>query len=225
MYNEEGAARDCIVQIAAFLKDVPCRTAIIAVNDGSTDNTATVLESVRQMVKCLIVETRKVNGGYGGANRTGFAAAVREGFDYALVMDADGTQDPIFIERFFKPMMESVDFIKATRYSRASKIKDVNFKRKAISWMGNRLARLVLRLPLSDYTNGFRAIKTDILKRMETTERGFAVLIEEVSVARRLGATFSEVPYTLTARTAEGSKSKFVYSWSVYKSYLKYLVR
>lgn len=225
MYNEEQGARDCIVRIAEFLQTVPCRTAIIAVNDGSTDNTGAVLFTTQETVPCLIVETRKVNGGYGGANRTGFEAAIRERFDYAIVMDADGTQDPMFIARFFGPMCNSIDFIKATRYSPTSQVQGVPFKRRAISWLGNKLARLVLRLPITDYTNGFRAIKTDILTRLHTKERGFSMLIEEVSLAKQLGATFAEVPYTLTARTSDGSKSKFTYSWSVYRAYLKHLVK
>lgn len=225
MYNEESGASDCVLRIAEFLKDVPCTTAIIAVNDGSTDNTGTVLASLKKLVPGLIVETNKTNGGYGGANRTGFNAAIREGFEYALVMDADGTQDPAFIQQFFKPMIRSVDFIKATRYSPNSKVVGVSLQRRIVSWFGNRLAQFVLRLPLTDYTNGFRAIRVRLLQRLSTKERGFAMLIEEVSQAKKAGATFAEVPYTLSTRSDNGSKSKFVYSLHVYKSYLKYLFK
>jgi len=49
------------------------------------------------MLPNLVIEVRPRNGGYGAVNRSGYAAAIREGFDYALVMDADGTQDPVFI--------------------------------------------------------------------------------------------------------------------------------
>jgi len=223
MYNEQDGARECVLNIAEYLKSVPCRTAVIAVNDGSTDNTLSVLTELQKSVSCLKVESREVNGGYGGANRTGYQAAIREGFEYALVMDADGTQDPKFLKHFFPYMSRRVDFIKATRYAKGSKVVDVNVQRKLVSWVGNKLARIILRLPLSDYTNGFRAIKTDLLPHLATRERGFAMLIEEVSLAKKKGATFAEVPYTLTARSDNASKSKFVYSWAVYKSYLKYL--
>ncbi|MBK9281080.1 MAG: glycosyltransferase [Candidatus Obscuribacter sp.] len=223
MFNEQACAASCIESIYAALKNIPAVTGIIAVNDGSTDSTLLVLESLQERIPGLIVVNREQNGGYGGANRSGFKAAEIEGFEYVLVMDADGTQDPKFISDFLPPMSKSVDFIKATRYSKYSAVIGVSFQRKFVSWVGNLLARLMLRLPITDYTNGFRAIRTDLANQLDTHERGFAVLVEEVSKAKKLNATFAEVPYTLTARIDPGSQSKFVYSTQVYKNYLRHL--
>ncbi len=223
MFNEQACAASSIESIHNALKNIPAVTGIIAVNDGSTDSTLLVLESLQERIPGLIVVNREQNGGYGGANRSGFKAAEIEGFEYVLVMDADGTQDPKFIDDFLAPMSKSVDFIKATRYSKHSAVIGVSFQRKFVSWVGNLLARLMLRLPITDYTNGFRAIRTDLANQLDTHERGFAVLVEEVSKAKKLNATFAEVPYTLTARIDPGSQSKFVYSTQVYKNYLRHL--
>lgn len=223
MYNEKATAVSCIQGIYEFLKNVPALTSIIAVNDGSSDDTLNILDSLKESIPNLIVVNREANGGYGAANRSGFRAAQIEGYEYVLVMDADGTQNPIYINSFLQPMSQSIDFIKATRYSRQSAIVGVSLQRKLVSWVGNLLAKLMLQLPLTDYTNGFRAIRTDLANRLNTKERGFAVLVEEVRRAKELKATFAEVPYTLTARVEEGSQSKFVYSTEVYKTYLRYL--
>jgi hypothetical protein len=59
---------------------------------------------------------------------------------------------------------------------------------------------------------------------MNSSDSGFSMLIEEVAQARALGASFDEVPYTLTSRKAAGG-SKFVYSLRVYWSYLRHLMR
>jgi dolichol-phosphate mannosyltransferase len=104
MYNERPNAALCLQRLTAFLQKVPTRTAIIAVDDGSADGTLGELRRLESVIPRLIVEARPQNGGYGAANRTGFAAALREGFDYAIVMDADGTQDPGSIQGFFAPM-------------------------------------------------------------------------------------------------------------------------
>lgn len=80
-------------------------------------------------------------------------------------------------------------------------------------------------VPLTDFTNGFRAIRTEVWGRLHATERNFAVLIEEVCLAREMGISFDEVPYVLTARPELGSTSKFVYSWETYKRYAQYLFR
>lgn len=224
MYNEQDSAQKCIAGITEFISTLHSRTAVIAVNDGSSDNTLSVLQDLSRLYPNLIVVNCANNGGYGEANRAGFRAAIDHGFDYALVMDGDGTQHPVFIEQFLRPMMLSYDFIKATRYSPFSRVEGVSFKRRLVSLVGNKLAKVFIRVPISDYTNGFRAIKCTLLARMMTKEKGFSMLIEEVVQGKRLGAKFYEVPYTLTARRKGESMSKFVYSLSVYGSYLKHLL-
>jgi hypothetical protein len=121
-------------------------------------------------------------------------------------------------------MQRGIDFIKASRYSKGGKTVGVGWKRKTPSYIGNKLAKCVHRLPISDYTNGFRALKTSLINKLETKENGFSLLIEEVVCAKSLGASFDEVPYVLSVRAEEGG-SKFVYSWNVYKNYLKQLFK
>jgi dolichol-phosphate mannosyltransferase len=223
MYNEQPNAEKCVATLDQFLASVPARTGIIAVDDGSMDGTGRILRDLSAVYPELIVEVHEENRGYGGANRTGFARAAKEGFEYALVMDADLTQDPVYIHRFIEAMRGKPDFIKATRYARGGKVEGVPFARSLVSWVGNRLAQVLLRCGLSDFTNGFRAIRTDFLTKLDTRERGFAMLMEEVWQARRAGARFAEVPYILTVRD-DGSHSKFKYSLRVYWNYLKYLL-
>jgi glycosyltransferase involved in cell wall biosynthesis len=225
MYNEEKNAEKIISKIANYIQGLHTRTAIVAVNDGSSDDTIRVLERLKSVFPQLVIVDCKKNGGYGAANRAGFRAAIDYGFDYGLVMDADGTQDPAYIEQFLRPMMLSYDFIKATRYCRYSRVEGVSFKRRIISLVGNKIAKLYLRVPISDYTNGFRAIKCTLLARMMTQENGFSMLIEECVQAKKLGARFFEVPYELTCRAKGESVSKFVYSFHVYGNYLKQLFR
>lgn len=216
MYNEENSARKCISGIVEFISALHSRTAVIAVNDGSSDNTLGVLNELSKTYPNLIVVNCPQNGGYGAANRAGFRAAIDHGFDYALVMDGDGTQHPVYIEQFLRPMMLSYDFIKATRYSPFSRVEGVSFKRRFISLVGNKLAQVFIRVPITDYTNGFRAIKCTLLARMMTKEKGFSMLIEEVVQGKKLGAKFYEVPYTLTARRNGESLSKFVDSLKIF---------
>ncbi len=225
MYNEAANAERCIRRISAFLEEVDTRTAIIVVDDGSVDGTTGSLARAQAQLPNVWVVSHPVNKGYGQANRTGLKRASAEGFEYAVVMDGDGTQDPREVAGFFALMRDGVQVIKATRYAKGGRVEGVAFGRRAASWLGNRLAMLMLRLPISDYTNGFRAIRTDIVDRLPCKESGFEMLMEEIYLARRMGATFAEVPYTLRVRDAGDSKSKFSYSWTVYRNYLKYLFK
>ena len=74
---------------------------VIVVNDGSDDNTGQVLEELRaQHGARLRVVTHPRNRGYGGALRSGFAAARKE---FVFYTDGDGQYDvgelPLLLER------------------------------------------------------------------------------------------------------------------------------
>jgi glycosyltransferase involved in cell wall biosynthesis len=224
VYNEAAVVASCIDRIAHFLKDVPARTAIIAVDDGSSDDSYNIIKQLSQRLPQLIVYRHECNSGYGAANRTLCRLAVEHGFEYAVVMDADGTQDPLFIANFFPLMRNGFDFIKATRYRRGGRVKGVPWRRYIVSRIGNLLAQLFMNIPLSDFSNGFRAIRTEKWQQFDTTEPGFELLIEECYYARKLGLSFGEVPYVLTVR-GPGSESKFSYRWKVYLNYLRYVFK
>lgn len=224
MHNEEGNADWCVRSLHDFLCKIDHNTSIIVVNDGSTDRTGEILENLSKSIDHLIIETHLMNMGYGAANNTGIKRAIKEGFTYALFIDADLTQNPMYIYSFMEKMDEGIDCIKATRYAKHGGVKGVPFKRWFISWVGNLLARAYLRLPLTDYTNGFRAIKTEILSKIECHETGFSYLIEEIRKASKYANTYSDVPYILTVREDNNSKSKFTYSINVFYKYLRNLL-
>ncbi len=62
---------------------------IIVVDDGSTDDTATILEKIRG----ITVLRHEKNMGKGAALLTGFGLAM-QGSDWAITLDADGQHDP-----------------------------------------------------------------------------------------------------------------------------------
>jgi dolichol-phosphate mannosyltransferase len=225
VYNEAAVIERCVEGIAGFLATVTVRTAIIAVDDGSRDNSFELMLRLQQRLPQLIVHKHERNGGYGAANRTLCRLAAEQGFVYAIVMDADGTQDPRYIANFFPLMRQGIDFIKATRYRLGGGVDGVPWQRYLISRFGNLLARSVMDIPLSDFSNGFRAIRTEQWQRIKSTERAFELLIEECYLAKKLGMIFGEVPYMLTVRQEPGSESKFSYRWDVYRNYLRYVFK
>lgn len=126
VYNEAAGIVNCITNIDAFLKAVPTRTAIIAVDDGSRDETWEIMLRLQRELPSLILERHVQNGGYGAAQRTLCRLAAENNFEYALVMDADGTQAPHFIANFFEPMKCHIDFVKATRYDKNGSVEGVH---------------------------------------------------------------------------------------------------
>jgi glycosyltransferase involved in cell wall biosynthesis len=225
MFNEERGASRCIREIARTLASMPHRTSLIVVDDGSSDATAAILREEARAVSGLDVVTHEANRGYGAALVTGSARAAAEAFDYVLFMDSDLTNDTADIPRLAAVMSNAIDVIKATRYSRGGAIRGVPLYRVAISAAGNRLARVLFRLPIHDCTNGFRAVRSRLLREMTLTERGFAVIMEELYWCRFLTRSFDEVPVVLTNRTGDQRPTSFAYRPSVFWRYLKYPLR
>ena len=150
MYNEENNVIQCVESICKFLHKLENRCELLVVNDGSFDKTAEKLSKLQKFYKNLNVETHLENKGYGVANRTGLAYAFLKKYDYVLYMDADLTQDPKYIYDFLYFMNKDIDFIKASRYSLGGGTRGVTLFRKFISLGGNFIARIFMRLPLSD---------------------------------------------------------------------------
>jgi len=225
MYNEEASAEACARQVAAVLERQPERTALIVVNDGSTDATGEILERMGSCLARLVVVNHRENQGYGAALRTGVRYAAREQFDYALFMDSDLTNNPEDIPRFAAKMRQGFDVIKATRYSLGGCVEGVPAYRVLISALGNCLARRLYGLPIHDCTNGFRAIRVSLLTRMNLRENKFSVIMEELYWAKFLTHSFAEVPVTLTDRKGWQRATSFSYKPASFYRYLKYPVR
>jgi glycosyltransferase involved in cell wall biosynthesis len=225
MFNEEKGAERCVREIVRVLASMPHRTTLIAVNDGSSDSTAAALQRASAATTRLEVITHPQNRGYGAALATGSRHAAERGFDYALFMDSDLTNSPDDIPRLAESMSDEVDVIKATRYSKGGSVQGVPFYRLAISSVGNRLARVLFRLPIHDCTNGFRAVRTELLRDMRLSERGFAVIMEELYWCRFMTNRYTEVPVVLTNRCGDQRPTSFVYRPSVFWRYLKYPLR
>jgi glycosyltransferase involved in cell wall biosynthesis len=61
MYNEERYAEKCIVAVNDVLATINVRTAIVAINDGSKDNTISILKSLEERYDRLVIIEHSIN--------------------------------------------------------------------------------------------------------------------------------------------------------------------
>ncbi len=66
---------------------------VFVIDDGSTDSTAQVLDSISEE-NAISILRHSVNLGKGAAILTGFAAALKNECDWAITLDADGQHNP-----------------------------------------------------------------------------------------------------------------------------------
>ena len=100
-----------------------------------------------------------------------------------IEMDADFSHRPIELKKnieLFKK--KNYDLLISSRYLKKSKIINWPISRKIFSKLSNILAQLVLRVNVSDYTNGFRIYSSNavniILKKCGKIGDGFIILSE-----------------------------------------------
>jgi dolichol-phosphate mannosyltransferase len=222
MFNERLGAERCIRWIARVLDGMPNRTTLIVVDDGSSDGTSAILDDLTRTCAGLEVVTHPLNRGYGAALVTGAARTGERGLEYVLFMDSDLTNSPEDIPRFAAKMSEGFDVIKASRFVPGGRMVGVPWNRAMVSRLGNLVARGLYRLSVRDCTNGFRAVRTSLLTRMDLRERGFPVIMEELYWCRFLAHSFAELPVTLLNA---GRVSSFRYRPTVLLAYLRYPLR
>ena len=224
MFNEAENAENCANEIIGALKKFDCLTAIIFVNDGSTDNTENILKNLINQHKNIFLVSHISNSGYGSALRTGSFLCFKQGIDYLVYMDSDLTNDPKDLSLFYNKMLEGFDYIKATRYSGGGGVVGVPFKRRFISQIGNKIARALFKNSLTDPTNGFRAMRTRVAVNLNLTENGFPLIMEELYQLKNMKIKYANVPVILTSREIYLRNSSFSYTPRLIYKYLKYPV-
>lgn len=97
-YNNSETIADVVSRLLNYSDNV------IVVNDGCTDGTKEILAGFAEKIK--VVDIAK-NSGKGCALKSGFAEAVRLGFEYAITLDADGQHFPEDIPMFAEAFLEN----------------------------------------------------------------------------------------------------------------------
>lgn len=222
IFNEEKNIKNLFRAISRshLVKDKFCKK-IILVDDGSIDNSRTIMIKNDLKLKKLIVLFHKKNLGYGAALKTAIKYAKKKS-KYIIFMDSDLTNPIVDIKKTFKYMRRNVDFIQSNRYHKS--IKEIQLKRKLVGIIGNYLSRFFINMYLNDYTSGFRAVKLNLYSKVKLNESDFSIIMEEKYKIKKHIKTISEFPTKLTERNKNIGQSAFNYSFSLVSKYLYYCV-
>ena len=155
-YNEA----EVISPLLDRLLGLPVCCDILIVDDQSTDNTIELIKA-RAKVDCrvrLIVRSGKL--GIGSAHKLGWLYARRQGYTRLVCLDADFSHDPADVPRLLAALDQGADVAIGSRFAPGARLDYMGW-RLFLSTNANRFARLLLRLPLTEYTTSFRAVRLD----------------------------------------------------------------
>jgi hypothetical protein len=152
-YNEEKN----IGSVLSVLTDL--KFDIVVVNDHSTDRTAQVAEQFGTTVLNHIV-----NLGYSGALETGYAYAIKKGYQIVLQIDGDGQHEPLDALKVLAPILSGeADIVIGSRYLENNGYKTTWPKRMGQRIFG-KIAQLLCRIIISDPTSGYQAMRIEVPK-------------------------------------------------------------
>ncbi|MFC2171337.1 glycosyltransferase family 2 protein [Acidobacteriota bacterium] len=137
------------------------------VDDCSNDGTETILEHTE-----FNLVRHENNLGCGLSVRTGLEYGREKNYPCVVVMAGNGKDDPFFIPNLAGPVLEGhADIVQGSRYLAGGMRKSMPLHRRIGTRGYSFIASILLRKWISDATNGFRAVSTDILKKDEINLR------------------------------------------------------
>jgi glycosyltransferase involved in cell wall biosynthesis len=199
-YNEAAT----IEAVLEAVDGLPFERQIVVVDDGSTDDTAGIVQRWAEG-RDGVVLLRQPNRGKGAAIR---AAIPHADGDVVVIQDADLEYDPADVPALIDPIVRGMaDVVYGSR------LRGGKPQRAYMFWhlVGNRMLTLLTNIlfntTLSDMETGYKAFRADVLRSLRLTQDDFAIEPEITGEVCRRKLRIYELPISYYGRTyAEGKK-------------------
>ena len=178
---------------------------MLVVSDGSTDRTAE--RGARGRASHVAV--LPFNLGIGGALRTGFAFAVRRGYERAVQFDADGQHDPLAVRVLLDGLDRGADMVIGSRFAEGGAVTyEVSGIRRRAMKVLQWLVRVLVRQRFTDTSSGFRAFSRPMLEYFaQTYPVEYMDSVEALVQACNAGFRVDEVPANMRGRAGRCAQS------------------
>ena len=203
---------------------------IIIIDDSSNDLTKQKITKSKIKVKYY---KRSKKLGRGSAVLFGIKKIIKKlsNNDLIVEMDADLSHNPNELSRNIKFFVKNKsDLLISSRYLKGSKIINWGLKRKILSRASNILAKFFLKVPVNDYTNGFRIYNKKsaklILKKCGRIGEGFIILSEILICIHNSGLKINEIKTIFINRVRGESSVNFKLIFNSFVGLIKlYLIK
>lgn len=213
-YNDAGTIPSMILASQIALGQITDDYEIIVTNDGSSDHTGLLLDTMTKRYPELRVIHHSSNRGYGAALRTGFGAATKEWIFYT---DGDAQYNPLELVNLVDGLREDVDIVNGYKISRNDPV-----HRKIIGRIYHHFVRISFGFKLRDVDCDFRLIRRSIFDEICLESSTGTICLEMVKKFQDAGYRFAEVPVSHYHR--QYGKSQF-FNWRRLWRTFKHLVQ
>jgi len=196
LYNEQDSLEELHRKITAAMRPLGDHYEIIFVDDGSKDQSASVIEKLHATDRHVKLIQFRMNYGKSAGLAAGFSAATG---DYVVTMDADLQDDPEEVPKLIAKLEEGYDLVSGWKKKR----RDPLSKRLA-SKVYNFFTSWFSGIRLHDFNCGLKAYRNEVVKTMSVYGELHRYL---PVIAHRNGFRVTELPVTHHPR--KHGKSKF----------------
>jgi hypothetical protein len=202
--NEAASIERCVRRAREALEGQGWQGEVIVADNGSEDASAELAKAAGALV---VFEPRR---GYGSAYLAGFAAATG---DYIVMADADLTYDFGDIPRFVEELDGGADLVMGNRMK--------GIQPGAMPWLHRYIGNPVLtgvlnlffRTGVRDAHCGMRAVRREVLPRLDLRTTGMEFASEMVIRAGKARLEIAEIPIHYHPREGDSKLSSFRDGW------------
>ena len=186
-YNDAGTIASLVISAVKVAASLTPDYEVIVVNDGSTDDTAKILDELAAIYPdhVRIVHHPK-NRGYGGALRTGFATATK---DLVFYTDGDAQYDPAEMAALWSKMTDAVDWVNGWKISRSDPL-----HRVIIGRVYHHTVKLLFGLKVRDVDCDFRLMRRLIFDVVHLEKDSGVICLEMMKKFQDAGFRVAEHP-------------------------------
>lgn len=193
-YNEDLRIQPTLEKVFAYCKDRFRDFEIIVVDDGSSDNTSSLVKNLGQHLENISLIHYSKNTGKGFAVRKGVLSARG---DLLLISDADLSTPIEELEKLVPFIQTDYDIAIGSRGLRESEIVQRQpWYRETMGKIFNVFVRMLAVGGIRDTQCGFKLFRGDVARGLFSKARieGFSFDVEILYLAKKAGYTIKEVP-------------------------------
>jgi len=199
VYNEQERIASSLYQIKDYLTELDVTSEVIVIDDGSNDLTAEIVKFVElygaefksQTIGRL--EKNAVNVGKGYSIASGI---LNSKGNVVIFTDADGATPISELPKLLEKINNDYDVVIGSRKHDHSRTTGRTPTRRILSWVFNRVARLLGLVDVDDSQCGFKAYRREAAIQVASHQKttGFCFDVEHLYIAKKLGYRITEVP-------------------------------
>ena len=197
-YNDSSTLQGLIEKALEVLGDLSEDYEVIVVDDGSSDTSGEVIDTLANSYEKVRVVRHDRNRGYGAALRSGIKTSTKE---WVFYTDSDGQYDLEDLRRLHE-LSGAADVVNGYKKNRSDP-----WYRKFLGSTYNAIIRLIFAIPIRDTDCDFRLMRGDLVRGLDLRSEGGAICVEMIKGLQAGGATFAETPVSHYPRQV--GKSQF----------------